>query len=498
MITTRASDYWISAHLSRPALFAIAYISAFFSSKFLGLSVGYALDDYAVTHPGSEGLASFFLSQGRYTNAALDAILQASQLNMTSFSVVAFIATLILSTIFYLEVFSPRQSTRPAIVISMAALLGAHSYYTEYVTFRQSALPMSVMFAMLVIAARQYRIALSGGDRRALRLTTALGAGVIAMGANQLALCYAAIGVLYMHLSSITDQHSSATTRAQVSLVIKALVATMAIGLALTAGNFVLAKIIRVMADVDANGRATLVSLEQVPERARQLLELMPTLLIKAEPIASSPAKALVLLSILVALIPLSKRRLHISLVALVFALAGWAIALLPHIVSGTWWPVPRTLVAVPMVLAGILGLSSNMGRWQAGATAGLALAAAVLFCAHSNAVLLNQQRINRWDISQAQEIAYRVAERYPQNHSKIAIVGGKWAYGVAPLAVQGDMNISALSIGWAIDPLFDEATGTDLNVRAAPELAETCTGKPPFPAVESTAEIEGEIVVCL
>ncbi|MDV3469684.1 hypothetical protein RZA67_13250 [Stenotrophomonas sp. C3(2023)] len=483
--------------LNRRSLFTLAYVCAFLSSKFMGLTVGYALDDYAVSHPGAEGLAAFFISQGRYTNAALDALLHASQLNMTSFSVVAFLATLIFSALFYLEVFNPRTPARPSIVVAMAALLGAHSYYTEYVTFRQSALPMSVMFGMLFFAARQYRLAWAG-DRRVLRLTGALLAALVAMGANQLALCFAAIGLLYMHLSATVELPGHASFPEQAKSVGKAIALTGIAGAALSIGNLLLAKVIRLLAGVESDGRAALVAFDQLPERAHQLLDLMPTLLIKAEPIASTPAKALLMLAVLTVLLPLSSPRRRTVLVALGFAICSWGIALLPHAVTGAWWPVPRTLVAIPMVIAGTLGLSTGLGRVQAGVAAALTLAAAVLFCAHSNAMLTNQQRVNRWDIAQAQEIAYRVAERYPESYSKLAVVGGTWAYPVAPLAAQGDMNLSAFSIGWAIDPLFDEATGTDMTVRVAPELAEMCASRPKFPAPEATIESGGEIVVCL
>ena len=62
----------------------------------------------------------------------------------------------------------------------------------------------------------------------------------------------------------------------------------------------------------------------------------------------------------------------------------------------------------------------------------------------------------------------------------------------------QGDMNLSAMSIGWAIDPLFDEATGVKLKVRAAPEFAAECSGKNKFPAGESMIEKNDEVAVFL
>lgn len=498
MIDAAAGQSTKFALSSRTALFALSYASAFLGSKYLGLLPGYALDDYAVSHAPSEGLASFFLSQGRYTNAALDIILRVSNLNMTSFSVIAFIATLIFSTLFYIAAFKPDSRQHPSVIAAVAALLGAHSYYTEYITFRQSALPMSVMFAMLWVATSQYRIAMFTADRRAIRLTLAAVAGVIAMGANQLALCYAAIAVLYMHLAVPMAGLREGSPAPLVPQAAKAIALTAVCGFILTAGNLVTAMIGRVLGHVGTDGRAALLSAEQLPERVAQLMELMPTLLIKAEPIAATPAKALLLLSVLFALLPFGRAQLRGRLLALLFGATAWSIALLPHAVSGTWWPVPRTLVAIPMVFAGVLALCSYAGQLQIRVSAGLALAAAILFCAHSNAILINQQRVNRWDIAQAQDIASRVAERFPQKHLKLAIVGSRSSYAVAPQAAQGDMNLSALSVGWAIDPLFDEATGTDLSVRSAPELAATCAGKSAFPSPESTIETGDEIVICL
>lgn len=226
----------------------------------------------------------------------------------------------------------------------------------------------------------------------------------------------------------------------------------------------------------------------------------MATVLVESEPVASSTAKILLLLAVLLALVPACSQQRRASAVAVLFAAAASAIAFLPHAVSSTWWPVPRTLIAVPLVFAGILSLTANelTNRWKSGIIAGLTLASALLFCAHSNAILTNQQRVNRWDIAQAQAITIYVAEKYPDHQRKIAIVGGRWAYDIAPSAAQGDMNISAFSVGWAIDPMFDEATGINMDVRTAPEYIEICADKPRFPSADSTISLEAEVIVCL
>lgn len=487
--------------VSRRALFVISYAVAFLCSKYLGLVTGYALDDYSIVSKAQpDGFFDFFLSQGRYTNAALDALLRASNLTMTDFSVISFIATLIFSALFYLNTLAPRYEHKLASIVAVASLLGAHSYYTEYVTFRQSALPMSVMFAMLWIAATQYRQAIFAKDRRTFRLSLALVAGTIAMGANQLALCFAAIAVLYMHLSYTLYDHlpESKSPIVNFKALAQPILVTALAGATLTATNLLVSVAARSIAGVAPNDRASLIALSELPARGQQLLDLIPQLVITQEPIASTPAKLMILLSLATLLVPTSRRQLKYSAVALTFLFVACCIALFPPFFAGVWWPVPRTLIAIPFALVGTMALSDQKNHWKTGLAAAFALIASILFAAHSNAALSNQQRLNRWDMAQAQEITYRVAGRFPMNQGKIAIVGGAWSYPLTPGMPQGDMNLSAMSIGWAIDPLFDEATGVNLKVRAAPEFAAECSGKNKFPADESMIEKNDEVAVCL
>lgn len=487
------------ARLTPAAIVLLSYCAAFLVSKYVGLFPGYAIDDYQIISRQHEGeQIAFFLTQGRYGTALIDFLLQGSSLNMLSFSVISLIASMLFSGLFFTAVLAPAADTSRAALASIAAVLGAHSYYTEYVTFRQSALPMSMMFVLVWLAALSYRKAISSDGNRATNLILATLAGGGAMGFNQLAVCYCAAAVLYIHLNLLLRDESVAK-RSLLGALLRATLYSAATGAVLIGVNVLLSACLRLALDIPTDGRASVLAMSQLGERAGQLATLIPQLLYRTETVASPLAKLTSLAAIIILFIPLRASELRGSLIALYFLLAGIAITVVPVTLSSTWWPVPRTLISFAFVLAGtaMLLLSREKPRRQIAATA-LFVVSALLFCAHSNSLLLNQQRLNRWDIAQAQAIALRAAADHPAVSGKIAITGAHWYHSLAPGIAQGDMNTSAMAIGWAVDALFDESTGTDLSVRSAPELAPACEGRQPFPAKDSMIEVDGEVLVCM
>ncbi len=485
--------------LSPGVLFGGVYAIAFLTSKYLGLGAGYAIDDYHLVSQGNSGkFTSFFLSQGRYTNALLDWMLSASNLNMSNFSVVCLIATVIFSALFYTRSLRPIEIQGRFVLIGAAALLGAHSYYTEYVTFRQSALPMSVMFASMWMSIDFYRKALQSPNI-GRNLAIALAFGLIAMGANQLAVCFLSIAVLYVHASNSTLTINGSDTGSGIRELILATLAAALAGVVLLGGNLLLSSLARLALGVSADGRAGILPLSELQVRLDQLAALARILIFKDEPVASGFAKITALMGLFLLLVPRNISQIRPLLGALYLLAISFCIVLVPVAASTVWWPTPRTLIAFPFALAAISLIAARVNQGRNNLPAGgLLLLSAFLFSAHSNSMLLNQQRLNRWDMAQAQEIAFRIAERYPDHGTKIAVVGASWHHPLAPGIAQGDMNTSALSIGWAVDALFDETTGSPLDVRSAPELAARCEGRLSFPAPDSTQMIDGEVLVCL
>ncbi|MGF0669378.1 hypothetical protein ACSYHF_02685 [Stenotrophomonas maltophilia group sp. P373] len=482
--------------LDRRALFVISYVVAFVVSKYLGFSPGYALDDYHIISAQQDGEnISFFISQGRYGSALIEAALRGSGLNMASFSVVSLIASMVFSGLFFASVLSPDARTSAFTTAAAAAVLGAHSYYSEYVTFRQSALPMGMMFGLMwlsSVAYRQFRCS-NQLKHAAIALLAATGA----MGFNQLAVCYCASAILYMHLKE------TASSQIEAGACLKAAawgtVAAAGTGALLIVANTALSALLREALSLSTDARASLLGIAQVPERGAQILSLIPQMLYRSETVASPLAKLTLLAGIAALVIPLGRKELRNSFLAIYFFSIGTAITLVPVSLSSTWWPVPRTLVSLAFVLVGTASIISADGRRRRSILAGaLFTVSALLFAAHSNTVLLNQQRLNRWDMAQAQAIALRSTAQFPEASGRIALSGANWYHPLAPGIAQGDMNTSALAVGWAVDALFDEATGLDLHVRNAPDRAAICENRQPFPARDSMIDIDGEVVVCL
>ena len=87
-------------------------------------------------------------------------------------------------------------------------------------------------------------------------------------------------------------------------------------GATLTATNLLVSVAARSIAGVAPNDRASLIALSELPARGQQLLDLIPQLVITQEPIASTPAKLMILLSLATLLVPTSRRQLKYSAVA--------------------------------------------------------------------------------------------------------------------------------------------------------------------------------------
>lgn len=497
-------DITWNRRLDAGMLFLVSYIGFFLASKLIGFTTGYALDDYGIIRQdGAESLFEFFLSQGRYGSALMDVVLHASKLTMSSFSTIGLSATAIFSGLFFRDALDLPRNGIPLLAVGIGALLGSHPYYTEYVSFRQAALPMAAMFLGLWAALRLYRLALTQESGRTLNLVGSLLAATLAMGFNQLAISYMAIAVLCVHMQRLRRGASPvlagslAGDRTWLGPVIKAALT----GSILVASSTAMAKSTMLVFGIESTQRAELIGASALIQRSRELVDLLPVLWLKSETIAGWPAKIAALAAFLVLLLSgLRYPKSTATWLSFVTFIAGTAAALIPAAASTVWWPVPRTLIAVPFALASAIALLVPDGRRGASLTSAgfLLMASACIFSAHSNLILSNQQRLNRWDQMLARDISQMASERFPGHAPKLAIVDSNWAHEVARGIAQGDLNISALSVGWVLDPLFDEATGRDQSVRLAPEFSGFCKTSPKYPDPASMHLEKDEIVVCM
>ncbi len=488
-------------NLKASVVFLASYIGFFLSSKMIGFTPGYGLDDYGIIRRGAaESLVDFFVSQGRYGSGLMDVVLHASNLTMASFSTIGLAATIVFSGLFFKDALDLPKTSSPVLAVGIGALLGSHPYYAEYVSFRQAALPMSAMFLGLWAALRLYRLALQQEEARVFNLLASLCAVTLAMGFNQLAVSYMAIAVLCVHMQRLQPGHvPSRIVRlpgnwSWMEPIIKA----MLTGAVLIASSSVVAKITMLALGLEPTQRAELIGADMLGQRSGELLKLLPVLWTKSETVAGWPAKVVALAAFIVLLTSCLRGARRVGWLSLATFLAATAAALIPIAASTVWWPVPRTLIAIPFALAAAIAVLAIRGGRTASVAGVLLIASAGLFSAHSTQILSNQQRLNRWDQMQARDISQMAVEKFSGQASKLAIVDSSWGHDVARGIAQGDLNISALSVAWALDPLFDEATGRDQSVRLAPEFSQFCSTSPKYPDPASLHLEHDEVVVCM
>lgn len=472
--------------------FAASFFLLFLASKSLGLTLGYALDDYATLLSDKGQMQGFFVSQGRFTFALLQSVLDASDLKQPQLAGIGFFlsaGSLLLVSWLTLAKWLEKDTL---LAIAMGALLGAHPFFSEYVTFRQSLFPTGVCF--LLVAGAVYLLAQDGPVSFG-RLCAASAVAAIASGVNQIGMAFFCIAVLGISLQK--NIHLP-----PLRAVLAASRSTVLAGAIASALYLVLFALATRLVAVDPNARTSVLGLGDVGGRLVDIAALLTGIFSGSHPLVGPVAAIGTGAAILVLCIRASTKSgqwMQVAAGAIVIAL-GIGLALLPTSVSAVWWPMPRTLIVMPLAVAlGIATLSFEATRIQVRAASVALLIAVVILSGKSGWLLLNQQRLNRWDIGVARDIVTKISEtRRIDAATPIVIHRAAWAYEIEKGMPLGDANTSALASRWTIDALFEEASGRRLNVQSAAEGDATCADSPAFPTSGSIHEVAGAVHVCL
>lgn len=473
--------------------FAASFLTMFVASKSLGLTLGYALDDY-VTLGASDGhLQGFLLSQGRFFFALIQTGMDLSGLKQPELAGFGFfLSGGALAALSWLTL-SPWLVGQRFLAVAIAAFLGAHPFFAEYVSFRQALFPMGICLLLVVGAAAQYGRYRTTASTVAL-LTAALLAA-LASGINQIAMAFFCISILGIAL----HRNSDLEPVRRVLLTLR----DVALGGGLATAFYVaITGALMAAFSVDANARMSLVGLGDASERVVQVGNLYMEIFSGRHPLVGAVAAWMTAVAALALAVRTStSRHMWAPVPMAVFVLAtATTVAVIPAALSMTWWPVPRTLVALPLALAlGIVVLASHAHQTLIHAASAMLLLACVALAGKSGALLLDQQRLNRWDLELAREIVLTVGRETPLDGSvPIVIHRARWAYEIDERMPIGDANLSAMRVGWAVDALFEEATGRRLNVALGAEADVVCNGVRAFPAPGSSIVRDGTVHVCL
>ncbi|AGW91650.1 hypothetical protein N234_16595 [Ralstonia pickettii DTP0602] len=482
--------------LSRDQIAFCGALLGLLLSKGLALFPAYGLDDYVAVHQDRHPL--FYVSQGRFTQAAIQVALSTLGVTPTSIAWTStllffiFAALAISSSLLYIA----RTRGNGFTFAAAGALIGAHPYLTEYFTFRESLITQGTAFGLLALVFVFARYHENTNEK--LPRLHSLGwlaiPLVLLAGAQQTTFIVAFFVVLARitvdSLWSSQQRGFAAALRANAP-VIFAFAAAIVI--------YVLAyKICRNALSAALDTRGSIVALTEIIPRIAKVGDLTWKILIQSEPVLSAVPKILLALIILFFLgkVGLKSPKIAAMIVCMTAAMYLGSVFLIT--ISAVWWPVPRAVYGVGFVYGVVLSVISLwLSHTEARQLSIGALIVAIIFSFHSNAMLHDQARLNRWDSWVAGGIAKDLLKKGISADQKVTLVGAKWRHPIGMRTLEGDLNASALPVAWAAQYLMMEVTGRSWNVDSVAQ-AEQCRNSPPWPADESIKIISGSVFVCM
>jgi hypothetical protein len=477
-------------------------------SKGMAVLPGYALDDYtALLHDRYPLLYRWqaYFWQGRYTQGTLQLLLMHIGVTPTSIAWPSTILFLILAAVAVTVgiLYLTKQRGSALVQASIAAVIGAHPYLTEYFTFREALITQAMSFALLALIFTSLMNIEARTQGRARYIGTLwLTIPLIALaGAQQTAFL---IAVFFVTARLITDAAPSFKAKnLKQSLVNNA---PILLGLVVSSLiHVILFSLSRKFAGARTDPglimdpRPSVITAAEIIPRLTLLGELAQKILLQGEPILSQTIKYLLLALTLGFTLKVSLSNMKVAIwVAVIFA-TMFAGSIFFIFISGSWWPVPRAMYGIGFTFGiTVATLSVWLRPEDTKPFLVLASATALGLCFHSSAMLNDQLRLNRWDLWIAGQIAKDLSERKVSPHTRIQVVGAGWKHPIGPKTTQGDINVSALAIDWAIRPLFAEATGRDWNVDSIARMPEVCSPDAYWPSPDSIRVYPERVVVCM
>lgn len=375
-----------------------------------------------------------------------------------------------------------------------SVLFLAHPYQAEILTFRDAA-PFYALASMLGCLGYY----LSGQEKKygALAGTALMTAGLMIYQSFVNFLAMAWLLEAFLLLALPISQDELPQRRRKLIRSACSVAAAMAAYLSLT-------KVLNLLQGTAAKGRATLIALEDVPNRAVEMLAVFEQLvsvdLIVPAPVTSLLVAVLACSAMALLLLRGSGPWRFFALPVFAFLALFCSVGLISA--GKDFWPVPRTLVAVALIpaFAACILLKLVDSKLLRNGIFAITSIVLVSFIGIGTLVAVDQVRINKRDAFLATSVAARVA--LPPG-TRLAVIGGpNNAYGLH--TVRGDMNISAYWTNWSKVEAFSESLGYRIEAPseqdwsrgtgycASPEV-ET------WPAMTSVSRLDGGlVVVCL
>jgi len=461
----------------------------------------YSIDDYNLLQARISEIQVLSLSQGRFGQAGLTALLHALGVGLaTSPLALNLISAVLLagSTILILRLW--KITLIPSISFLSGALLLSHPYFAELWAFRVG--PFSLAAPLFLTC-----FAITRSPGRVGNVVAVLSVAAAA-SVYQTALHFAAVAVLVAALLDI----ARTTHEPSKKLEVRSFFIRMAV---LIAGSLIYLVLNRVIIRswniyVRPYYEATISNILQ----KQRLQEYTSTIarLFWTERALSTPLLNAVLLIALIGTVvllvwalgraqPMTIAVKHAGLSLILFAACILAIFGGLGFIGGVWWPAPRKLVAISAFWAGVLALGYLLvGPRRRPAILALGCVVLFAFIGINSHVASDQYRVNMRDFSVANRIVARLQDHPSFNQLKRIILINPPTSWPGITTAGFDLNISALAVSWAYRALIRESTGVypePLEPDDAAKANNYCQGVAGWPARESVTIIDGLGVIC-
>ena len=489
-------------------LFIIIFIAAILA-KGPVIFHGSAIDDYAFI--SSIDLQVYF-SQGRYIAAAIVWFVNSIGAYISDMYFSLGLVTLLLQAVFIMSILRFVGMGNSAAAGIIGAIMIAHPYLTEIYTFRMAlpAYSAALFFSILALELITLRPKSWGARAFSLLFTLAM------LLTYQVFLNYFAVAVIFAFICGQIIHHNSGQSSAA-NIILRERALTLAIISTVSAIAFILVtSLTKALGLTHGTTRSSFIALDEIPERIEQMASSLAQIYWSAEPVFSGWLKSLValmlIISVVIIFLHLLNKRSAINSIRNIFLIVFAFLLLVPVSLGvimpfGDWWPVPRVIAHVSIII-GLIYLLADSCIMDSGnrlLTSAIFVSRIVIligFIFLSNQILADQQKVNQWDRMMANRIISRLEMQPNFNQVQFVYInGGKWAFPAKLVTVQGDMNISAFLPEYSKVPLLSAVSGYKFE-RAIGEKAVVgktyCKAREPWPHTESVAIDNDLAIICL
>jgi hypothetical protein len=448
----------------------------------------------AVTANGRWGLGILLRQRAKLGYFGMDVVPSSLVLSMLLLTGAGFL---------YARFLSPKLSNVELFIF--AALFTLHPFVTEFYTFSDATLDIAIAIFLAAVGLA----CASATARPRLGMVAGCVLMVFALSIYQTPIAHlGVVGLLGLIAWGLQLEPAPTGPRARDFFAARQfhVLATVAASAVL---YFASARLVPRVLHVDLNNSVKLSWPPNLAEKANALQDAFSKVFLPlpgfTTPYASNLLTAVLIIAIAAIVLTMLRRRgvgMALAAVALLAAAASCPV-ILPLSIPVIWLP-PRVLSPFSVFIAGVAMLGWRCA-WPAWIRYVLMIAMVPLLIAYigaSNRILYDQRRVNLWDAQEANRILARL-EADPQFAAMrtLVLANGKAQRSQALSTMLGDMNVSAIAVGWAKEGLMAQATGERFGSVSDEQrqVAEIyCATAEAWPAAASVV-ITGDLgIVCL